>query len=389
METDKIKQRKAFVDSYATGYWSMTELCEHFGVSRPTGYRWVRRFDPSDLNSLADRSCAPLHHGNRTAQETIDWLVASRRHFKWGAKKMRWMLERADPNVQLPARSTINAILDKHGLLNKRRRKHSWLHPGVAPLETDSPNQVWPIDFKGQFKMRNGIYCYPLTVTDHNSRKLLACHALPSVKGELAKPLLEHLFREVGLPDAIRTDNGSPFASTSLHGMCRLNVWWMQLAIVHQRIHPASPHENGQHERMHRDLKRETARPPCSNMSTQQGAFDEFRHRFNEVRPHEALDGAVPDDIWHPSPRQMPERILPPEYPAHFEVRRVSSAGAIRLKCHQRFLSTALTNEHVGLEEIDDGIWNIVYYTTLLGRIDERDGKLTGVQTVKKLPGLL
>jgi putative transposase len=389
MEMDRIKQRKEFVDSYRSGQWSMSYLCQHFGVSRPTGYRWVNRYDPEDLHSLHDRSRAPRTHGRQTDPWTEGWLLWARGEYKWGAKKLRQILAREYPGVHLPAVSTINALLDRHGLVKKRRGRRKWGHPGVAPLETDHPDQVWPMDFKGHFKMRNTQYCYPLTVTDHYSRCLLLCHALPSVKGEGVKPLLEKLFREVGLPEAIRTDNGSPFASTGIHGLCWLNVWWMQMGIVHQRIRPAKPQENGQHERMHRDLKRETARPPCGNMASQQVAFDEFRHRFNTIRPHEALDWAVPSDVWHPSPRPMPEVIKPPEYPGHFEVRKVSHCGAIRLACHQRFLSNALKDEFVGLEEVDDGIWNIVYYRTLLGRIDERDGKITGVQSVKHVTGLL
>ena len=191
--------------------------------------------------------------------------------------------------------------------------------------------------------------------------------------------VFERLFREIGLPEAIRTDNGVPFASTGIHGLCALNVWWMKLGIVHQRITPGRPQQNGQHERMHRDLKRDTTRPPAANLTRQQTIFDQFRARYNDERPHEAIDGKVPSDLWTPPPRTMPDRIVAPEYPGHFEVRRVSNGGAIRLAMHQRFLSNALANEHVGLEEVDDGIWNIIYYTTLLGRIDERDGVITGV----------
>lgn len=273
--------------------------------------------------------------------------------------------------------------------------------PGAVPLTTDHPNQIWPADFKGQFKTRDGIYCYPLTVTDHYSRQLLVCEALPSVRTEGAMPVFERLFREIGLPEAIRTDNGVPFASTGIHGLCALNVWWMKLGIVHQRITPGTPQQNGQHERMHRDLKRvavvpqqseersATTRPPAANLTKQQEVFDCFRARYNDERPHEAIDGQVPADRWTPPTRTMPGRIKPPEYPGHFEVRRVSNGGAIRLAMHQRFLSNALANEYVGLEEVDDGIWNIIYYTTLVGRIDERDGVITGVSCVTYLLGLL
>jgi hypothetical protein len=216
-------------------------------------------------------------------------------------------------------------------------------------------------------------------VTDHYSRSLLLCKGLPSVKTEGAKPAFRRLFQAVGLPEAIRTDNGVPFASTGIHGLCELNVWWMQLGIVHQRITPASPQENGAHERMHRELKRETTRPPASNLRGQQRKFDFFQKRYNEERPHDGIDGELPAERWEPSPRPYPERIAPPEYPSHLEVRRVSAAGTFRLKAKQPFLSNALADEHIGLEEVGDGVWNLVFYRTLLGKIDERTGEITGV----------
>jgi hypothetical protein len=245
------------------------------------------------------------------------------------------------------------------------------------------------MDFKGQFKLRNGEYCYPLTVSDHYSRKVLLCHGLPSVKGEGVKPLLEKLFREVGLPEAIRTDNGAPFAAQGMHGLCALPVWWMKLGIVHQRIHPSSPQENGQHERMHRELKRETTHPPAYTMSEQQKEFDAFCKRYNGERPHESLGGSTPDELWCEASRRYPSQIPEPEYPSHFEVRKVSGRGAIRLHTNQLFISVALLGEYIGLEEIDDGVWNIVYYNTLIGRIDEKRGTISGAKSVKDLVGQL
>jgi hypothetical protein len=235
------------------------------------------------------------------------------------------------------------------------------------------------MDFKGHFRMGDGVYCYPLTIVDHFSRYILRCHGLDSVRTEGAKPVVERLFREVGLPDAIRTDNGAPFASTGIHGLCAMNVWWMKLGIVQQRIPPSSPQDNGTHERMHKDLKREATRPPGKTFRSQQGKLDDFRHRYNHIRPHESLSGRTPASVWTPSPRVYPPRVRGPEYPAHFEVRRVSHAGTFRIRSAQIFLSNALEEENVGLEEVDDGIWNIVYYETLLGRVDERDGIITGV----------
>jgi hypothetical protein len=237
---------------------------------------------------------------------------------------------------------------------------------------------VWTIDFKGQFKTRDGVYCYPLTVLDNFSRYLLTCKALHDVKTRGAKLAVERLFREHGLPDAIRSDNGVPFASTGIHGLCELNVWWMKLGIVHQRIQPSSPQENGAHERMHRTLKAATTRPPAQSLRGQQWKFDRFRHEYNVDRPHETLGDEAPASLWVPSTRLYPPRLALPEYPNHFEVRRVSNAGMFKLGMKHRFISQALKGDYIGLEEIDDGIWNIVYYTTLLGRLDVRTDKITG-----------
>ena len=379
METNATEQRRSFVLDYESGQWSMSELCQRYGVTRPTGYKWVERVYEEGEAGLVERSRAPNECPHRTPARIEELILAARAKYGWGAKKLLQVLLRRHPRLQWPARSTVNAILERHGKLRKNRRRRKWKHPGAAPLETERPNQVWPADFKGQFKTRDGKYCYPLTVTDHYSRKLLVCRGLLSVQTEGAKPVFRRLFQQVGLPEAMRTDNGAPFASTGIHGLCELNVWWIQLGIVHQRIRPSSPQENGQHERMHKDLKRETTRPPAANLTGQQRKFGRFRKRYNEERPHDGIDGAIPSELWAPSPRPYPERIQPPEYPSHLEVRRVSAAGTFRLKAKQPFLSNALANEHIGLEEVGDALWNIVYYSTLLGRIDERTGRITGV----------
>ena len=196
---------------------------------------------------------------HRTSEALEELIIATRLEYGWGAKKLLRVLRTRHPSCVWPARSTLNAILERRGLLHKHRRRQKWAHPGAAPVATQRPNQIWPADFKGQFRTGDGQDRYPLTVTDHFSRRVLTCHGLHSVKTVETKPIFRALFREVGLPDAIRTDNGAPFASTGIHGLAALNVWWMQLGIVHQRITPASPQENGTHERMHRELKRETA----------------------------------------------------------------------------------------------------------------------------------
>lgn len=379
METDKERQRRGFVADHESGQWSMTELCARYRISRPTGYELLRRVEADGHAALRDRSRAPASCPHRTPREVERLILGLRGKHGWGAKKLLQALAKRHPRLELPARSTVNAILGRHGKLHKRRRRRRWKHPGAVPLETDRPNQVWPVDFKGQFKTRDARYCYPLTVTDHFSRKLLLCKGLPSVRTEGAKPAFRRLFREVGLPEAIRSDNGAPFASTGIHGLCELNVWWMKLGIVHQRIRPSSPQENGQHERMHGDLKRETTRPPAKNLRGQQRKFDRFQRCYNEERPHDGIKGDLPCECWESSTRAFPEKLLAPEYPSTLEVRRVSAAGTFRLKAKQPFLSNALADEYVGLEEVRDGLWDIVYYRTLLGRIDERTGRITGV----------
>src|SRR5881275_493130 len=355
MQTSATEQRLRFAEDFESGQWSMTELCERYGVTRPTGYKWVGRFREAGGPGMTERSRAPHACPHRTPAKIEALILTARMEYGWGAKKLLQMLRTRAPAIAWPARSTVNDILERHGRLRKHRRRKQWTHPGAAPLETQRPNQVWPADFKGQFKTRDGQYCYPLTVTDHFSRTLLACRGLSSVKTEEAKPVFRALFREVGLPEAIRTDNGTPFASTGIHGLCGLNVWWMQLGIIHQRIHPASPQENATHERMHRELKRETARPAANTLRGQQRKFDAFRRRYNEERPHEGIGDQVPASLWEPSPRPYPERIVPPEYPDHMEIRRVSHCGTFRLHSAQPFLSNALRDQHIGLEELQTG----------------------------------
>jgi transposase InsO family protein len=379
METHTLDQRRTFIDDLDSGHWSMSELCARFGVSRPTGYKWLARYRAGGADALGDRSHAPHACPHRTEARLEALLLAARREYGWGAKKLVVVLRRRYPHEVWPARSTVNDLLARHHLLRRQRRRQRWVHPGAPPLATQRPNQVWPADFKGQFKTGDGQYCYPLTVTDHFSRALLVCHGLPSVQAAEARPVFRALFRAVGLPEAIRTDNGTPFASTSLHGVSALNLWWMQLGIVHQRIPPASPQDNGTHERMHRDLKRETTRPAAATRRAQQRRFDAFRTRYNDERPHEALDDHTPTSRWAPSPRPYPEQRVPPEYPSSMEVRRISSGGTFSWHGRPLFLSETLRGEDIGLEEVADGIWNLVYYRTLLGRIDVRSGHLTGV----------
>jgi len=378
MDTSIEEQRWRFVRAFESGLWAMSELCDRFAITRPTGYKWLARWRAEGDAGLADRSCVPQHCPQRTATAVIDRLVAVRAQYGWGATKLLAVLRRRHPTVTWPARSTVNAILAQRGLLRRQRpRRRALAHPGAAPLVTTGPNQVWPADFKGQFKTGDGVYCYPLTVTDHFSRAVLLCRALPSTKTTEARRAFLALFRDVGLPEAIRTDNGAPFASTGLHGLSPLNVWWMQLGIVHQRVRPGYPQGNGTHERMHRELKRETAMPAAATARAQQRRFDAFRRRYNEERPHAALGQCTPSSRWQPPTRRLPARIAPPEYPAHVQVRRIRANGEVRFRGQRAFVTKVLCGADIAFEEISDGVWNVIYYRSILGRFDERTGELT------------
>lgn len=377
METNTEEQRRQFVQSYESGAWSMTELCERYGITRPTGYKWVERWRTGGDVGLVDRPRTPSTCPHRTSPAVEARVLQARRRYQWGATKLRHILQNRYPTEPWPTRSTINAILDRHGLLQKqRRRRPAAPHPGAVPLQTTAPNQVWPADFKGQFKTRDGRDCYPLTVTDHFSRAILLCQGLPSIRSGSTQAAFVRLFRAVGLPEAIRTDNGVPFASTGLHGLTPLNVWWMQLGIVHQRIRPGRPQANGTHERMHRELKRETL-PAAATARAQQRRFDRFRRRYNDERPHEALGHQTPASRWVPSPRPYPATIAGPAYPAQWEIRRVRSAGDVKFRGAAPFVSEALAGQDLGFDAVDDGVWNIVYYRTVLGRFDERTGTIS------------
>lgn len=379
METTRLAQRRLFIHDLTSGQWTMSELCARYGISRPTGHKWRARYHDGGEAALADRSHAPHQCPHRTPPDVETLLLQARRQYGWGARKLVAVLRHRHPPHSWPAPSTVNDLLARHHLLRRHRRRRPWRHPGAAPLLTDHPNQVWPADFKGQFKTGDGQYCYPLTVTDHFSRALLVCHGLSSITTAAVQPVFRTLFRTVGLPEAIRTDNGAPFASTGLQGLSPLNIWWMQLGIVHQRIPPASPQDNGAHERMHRELKRETTRPAAPTPRAQQRRFDAFRRRYNDVRPHEALGDQPPRTRWTPSPRPYPERRPRPEYSPAMEIRRISAGGTFSWHGRPLFLTETLRGEDIALEEVDDGLWNLVYYRTLLGRIDVRSGRITGV----------
>lgn len=379
METSPVEQRERFIRDHRLDLYAMTELCARYGISRKTGYKWLTRYDEGGRADLQDRSRAPQHCPHRIPRDVAALICAARRqHPSWGPAKLLAWLRPRQPGVEWPAISTAGDLLARRGLVKKRRRRRHYQHPGVVPPLTTQPNDLWTADFKGHFRTRDGIYCYPLTIADQHTRYLLACHGLLCTKGVGVRPVFDRLFREYGLPRAIRTDNGVPFATTGIHGLSQLNVWWLRLGIQHQRILPAHPEQNGAHERMHKTLKGEACRPPRAALPTQQRAFNAFRRLYNDERPHEALQERPPATFYRPSPRVYSGVLPPVEYPGHFLVKTVTNAGTIRLKKRLLFLANALKQHPVGLEEVDDGIWSIHFCHVLLGRVDERDYIIRG-----------
>lgn len=380
-KTCPMSERAKFVLAAEEGVFSMTELCERFSISRKTGYKWLGRYRDGGLEALKDRSRAPKTIPHRTPEPVEAALVALRKtHPNWGGRKLLVVLERRRPELVarygLPAASTTTDILHRHGLIAPRPKRHRRTHPGTSPIQAEAPNDVWTADFKGEFLMGNHRYCYPLTIQDAHARFLLGCEALASTGHATAQPVFTRLFHSYGLPKAIRTDNGAPFASVGLCGLSRLSVYFIKLGIRPDRIAPGCPQQNGRHERMHRTLKAETTRPPEATMQAQQQRFDTFRQEFNTVRPHEALEMQTPASHYRASPRPMPKHLPEPSYAGHMEVRRIGKSGCFRWRGRFVFLTTVLEHEYVGFEEVDDGLWNVLFYEMLLARYDERTQQL-------------
>jgi transposase InsO family protein len=323
----------------------VVELCARYGISRKSGYKWLTRFAEGGRAALGDRSRAPHHCPHRILADVTQLICAARcAHPSWGPAKLLAWLEPRHPGVAWPAVSTAGDLLARCGLVKKRRRRRPHQHPGVVPPITTGPNDLWTTDFKGHFRTRDGLYCYPLTIADQHTRFLLACQGLRSTKGRGVRTVFEQVFRAFGLPQAIRTDNGVPFATTGIHGLSQLNVWWMRLGIQHQRILPAHRQQNGVHERMHKTLKAGAIRLPRGSLAAQQRAFNTFRALYNDERPHQTLGGRPPGAFYRPSPRPFPEQLPPLDYPGHFLVKRITNAGTFRFK--HRLLFTAMPSSN-------------------------------------------
>ena len=369
-ECSVVDERLRFVARVLDGE-AMSDVCRSFGISRKTGYKIFNRYKEHGLEALSDRSRRPVRYANQLPQQ-IESLIVSLKQDKphWGARKIRELLvRRLNGDVRVPAKSTIHAVLHRHGLVKRMGRPRNRA-TGTPLSQGAAPNDLWCADFKGEFKLGSGRYCYPLTVTDHASRFLLLCEALESTREDLACTAFERLFRERGLPLAIRSDNGVPFASpNALFNLSKLSVWWLRLGIAIERIKPGHPQQNGRHERMHLTLKKEATRPPGSNSLQQQDRFDAFVHEFNAERPHEALGMKCPAERYAASPRGyhgLPELT----YPFHDRDILVTACGRLCLHRKRINITTVLAGQRLGIKEVDDGIWLASFMHYDLGYFD-------------------
>jgi putative transposase len=358
----------------------MAVLCREFDISRKTGYKIFTRYKDCGLEGLTDRSRRPYRQGCKLAFQIENLILELKReHPSWGAPKIREMIRRKHREILLPAISTVHAVLHRHGLVNRPRRKR-FKAQGTELTRPLAPNDLWCADYKGEFMLADRRYCYPLTITDAASRYLLSCEALGSTQSQYAFSVFERVFKDFGLPKAIRTDNGVPFASpNSLFGLSRLSVWWLRLGIQIERIRPAHPEQNGRHERMHLTLKKEATKPAANNMLKQQERFDEFIQEYNQERPHQALDMRFPAELYVSSDR--PYRGLSDlEYPFHDRTITVTCCGRICIGRRKINLSTVFAGQNVGVKQISDKVWLVSFMQYDLGFFDHETGRITSAE---------
>lgn len=377
-ECNAMSERLRFVARLLEGE-KMAVVCREFGISRKTGYKLFNRYKEEGLSALEDRPRSPYRHPNKLPFQVETTILNLKREYTtWGAPKIRDKLVKQFPMIKTPAVSTIHAVLDRHGLVKRqKRRRHK--ATGTDLSQPTEVNALWCADFKGEFRLGNRQYCYPLTITDHRSHFLIACEALDSTKEAGAFPVFERAFKDFGLPAAIRTDNGVPFASPhALFGLGRLSVWWLRLGIAIERIKPGNPQQNGRHERMHLTLKKEATKPPSFNALQQQERFEAFIEGYNNDRPHQALGGLYPGELYTPSPRsyQRPET---PEYPYHDRAIRVTQCGRICIGSRKINFSTVFAGQCVGIREVADEVWLVSFMQYDLGFFDQTDNRVEPV----------
>lgn len=373
-ETTKMEQKVEFINEWRSGRFTITELSRHFDISRPTAYKWIERYRTNGLKGLEELGKKPKNHPRKTPKEIEERIVFYRKKYKrWGGEKI-WKVLHNDFNAKsIPTISTVDRILKRNGLVipRKRRRRIKPTHPIFDPKKC---NEVWSADFKGKFKLGNKRYCHPLTIADSYSRYVFSAKGLYGEKFKPTKLEFRRVFREFGMPLQMHTDNGTPFAAAqAVQRLTRLSVWFLELDIEPVYSDPASPQQNGRHERMHQDLKGDATRPPGFNLRTQQRKLNTFVHEYNYIRPHKALDLETPGSIHQYSPRPYKEKIEEWVYPSYCEVRRVTKNGALRWRSTKWVMvATSLIDKHVGLEELGNGIWRIYFRQKMLGYFDEK-----------------
>jgi len=373
------EQRQRFIEDYKLKYYSISGLAERFGISRTTAYKWINRYREHGQAGFHESSRRPHNCPWQTDELIVQELVKLRKaHPSWGPKKLLNVMQEWGFGRHLPSVPTGARILAREGLIRPRRR-YRRAHPGCPKGTPQEPNDIWAADYKGQFRLKNGSYCFPLTVSDLASRYLLGCDAHPAISLEKTQAYFRHLFAAYGLPNRIRTDNGVPFASNALARLSQLSVWFIKLGIYPELIEPGKPQQNGVHERMHRTLKQEATIPPGSSLRAQQRKFDRFQDEFNRERPHEALAMKRPAEVYQSSGRPLPKKIEPYDYPGHFLARRVSRGGTIRVMRKQIFVSNTLQEDFVGLEEVDDGVFDVFFCFYQIGRYDLREGRIRDI----------
>jgi len=374
-ESNLMNERIKFVARLLDGE-SMTAVCREFGITRKTGYKIFNRYKKIGLEGLQNQSRRPHRSANKIPFQVERSILRIKKEWpNWGAPKIREKIIRQYPDLKPPAKSTVHAVLERNGLVKKRRSRR-YRAKGTDLSDPQSPNGLWCTDFKGEFLLGNKKYCYPLTITDYSSRYLLACESLESTKESFAFTVFERIFKEFGLPNAIRSDNGIPFASpTALFGLSKLSVWWLQLGIAVERIKPGNPQQNGRHERMHLTLKKEATQPASFNFLQQQSRFDDFVDEFNNERPHQAIGMKYPGELYTPSVRVYSSPV-PPEYPYHDKTIQVTRCGRICLEGRKINLSTVFAGQFVGIREVSDKIWLVSFMDYDLGFFDEESNKV-------------
>lgn len=377
IKTNPMDQKLQLIADWQTKYFSITDLSQKYGLSRKITYKWINRYEEWGIDGLKDQSRRPNHIPNQTSDDLVNLIVKEKLiNRNRGPKKVYSQLKIKYPYIDWPAPSTIGEWLRKHGLVKKRKRRLR-VPPYTEPFQScQEPNAVWSADYKGQFFTRNGKLCYPLTISDNYSRYLLKCQGLPGPRYQPTKKVFESAFRKYGLPDAIRVDNGTPFASRSIGGLSRLSIWWIQLGIVPERIAKGCPQQNGRHERMHRTLKAEAISTQALNIKEQQKRFDWFCFDYNHNRPHESLSQEPPVKHYQESNRIYVEKPIRPEYDHSFIVRRVCSGGDIKLYGRRYYLTELLFGQDVGLKATADGLLTIYYSFQPIGTIDSRKNKV-------------